>query len=151
MLPDKTLIQTLIDQYESARVARILSQFKRAQDSVGDQTMLTQMGADIGQPPVCHMAVVREQSAIVGQIGLGEYMIGRGLSCAIQLSFDNISRQHALVTVHHDRITIRDLQSRNGTFVDGIKLGDDPVRAEERIIRMCNVYMLFQFTNTPNT
>src|SRR5207248_9136193 len=53
--------------------------------------------------------------------------IGRSEECTFPLhgSFEDmlISRRHCLMSVRADRVEIRDLESRNGTFVDGRRLG----------------------------
>jgi two-component system cell cycle response regulator len=52
----------------------------------------------------------------------GEQVIGRGTSSAIPIGEDSASRAHAKVTVRDGVVTIEDLASRNGTYVNGEKL-----------------------------
>lgn len=53
----------------------------------------------------------------------GIYTIGRHNACDIYISCcGEISRIHALLSVHTDRFVLRDLASRNGTFVNNTKL-----------------------------
>jgi membrane-bound lytic murein transglycosylase D len=47
------------------------------------------------------------------------FLIGRGQECHVVVSDDAVSRLHAEVVVDRDRWWIRDLQSTNGTFIDG--------------------------------
>jgi pSer/pThr/pTyr-binding forkhead associated (FHA) protein len=53
--------------------------------------------------------------------------IGRGQECTFPLRGQwpdmLISRRHCQIEVHPDRLEIRDLKSRNGTFVNGQRLG----------------------------
>ena len=49
----------------------------------------------------------------------GVYMIGRDPSCTLQLVSDRISREHARVIVHDDRVVVEDLGSSNGMYFDG--------------------------------
>lgn len=62
-------------------------------------------------------------------------VVGRGADCAITVDDDQVSREHAMFRVDGDRVTIRDLGSRNGTFVNGaavvgdIELSDDDLVA----------------------
>jgi diguanylate cyclase (GGDEF)-like protein len=49
-------------------------------------------------------------------------VIGRSPSAHIPLADDGISRLHARVERHRDDVTIADLQSRNGTFVNGARI-----------------------------
>src|SRR5262249_28979938 len=45
--------------------------------------------------------------------------IGRDEACEVAIEDTQISRRHAVVSFGNGRWTIRDLQSRNGLFVDG--------------------------------
>jgi pSer/pThr/pTyr-binding forkhead associated (FHA) protein len=49
----------------------------------------------------------------------GTYLIGRGNHCAMQILVPDVSRSHCRIRVTDDRATIRDLESRNGTFING--------------------------------
>lgn len=49
----------------------------------------------------------------------GEHRVGRGKLCHIRLNHESVSREHALITVLPDRISMIDLGSRNGVFLDG--------------------------------
>jgi hypothetical protein len=56
-----------------------------------------------------------------------EHAVGRALTCALRLTASNVSAQHAVVRWAGDVWEIKDLGSRNGTFVDGARLkpGED--------------------------
>jgi len=49
----------------------------------------------------------------------GSYFIGRGEGCAIRFDEAGISERHALLVVRDGRATIEDLNSTNGTLVNG--------------------------------
>lgn len=49
----------------------------------------------------------------------GENIVGRDSSAHVRLISDGISRRHARIVVAGDHLTIEDLGSKNGTFVDG--------------------------------
>jgi pSer/pThr/pTyr-binding forkhead associated (FHA) protein len=55
----------------------------------------------------------------------GEFLIGRGAECHIRPNSDWVSRQHCLLRVTPDGVFIRDLGSRNGTLVNGIRVVDE--------------------------
>ena len=56
----------------------------------------------------------------VHEIEVGATMIGRGRESDIRVANKSLSRQHARVEVDADgRATIRDVGSKNGTFVEG--------------------------------
>lgn len=52
----------------------------------------------------------------------GEMLVGREAECAIPLNSGHISRYHAKINVSHNGIYIEDLQSTNGTSVNGRKI-----------------------------
>ncbi len=61
--------------------------------------------------------------------------IGRDPKCDLMLRDDGISRHHAEVTRSGpDYIVIRDLNSTNGTFVDGKKISEAKLRDGEKVL-----------------
>jgi adenylate cyclase len=50
------------------------------------------------------------------------YVVGRGEASDIPLYDPTISRRHAELSIHEDEVTITDLESSNGTFVNGEKI-----------------------------
>ena len=55
-----------------------------------------------------------------------ETIIGRSSTADLPLSDPFLSRQHARLLLTDDGLSIEDLGSRNGTFVNGVKL-DGPM------------------------
>ncbi|MFN2519002.1 MAG: FtsK/SpoIIIE domain-containing protein [Jatrophihabitantaceae bacterium] len=55
----------------------------------------------------------------------GVFTLGRGAECDLVLTDPDVSRQHAALTVTGAGITVRDLQSTNGTSLDGHPVDDD--------------------------
>ncbi len=55
-------------------------------------------------------------------IDKSEFILGRGDTSAVPIVDNGISREHLKVTLEYNLIQIQDLNSSNGTFVDGIKL-----------------------------
>ncbi len=54
--------------------------------------------------------------------------IGRDPITDIAINDPEVSRQHARLTKTNDSYQIEDLQSTNGTFVNGVQIGVDPVQ-----------------------
>lgn len=52
----------------------------------------------------------------------GRFLIGRAKDCHLRPNTDLVSRHHCVVTVEGGFVTIRDLGSHNGTFVNGERL-----------------------------
>ena len=57
----------------------------------------------------------------------GPNVLGRGLDADIRFDSADVSRRHATLTLAGGRVTLQDLDSKNGTFVDGEPI-DEPVR-----------------------
>lgn len=56
------------------------------------------------------------------ELKAGPNMIGRDRSNSIVSLHMSLSRQHAVVTIDNGRVTVTDLQSRNGTFVNEARI-----------------------------
>ena len=65
----------------------------------------------------------------------GENSVGRAPDSRVVLSDGTVSRRHAAITIHDgdNTVSIRDLESKNGTYVDGEKIGRKPVLVTDRI------------------
>ena len=69
-----------------------------------------------------------------------ELSIGRGEDCGLCIRQDSISRQHASITLRGGQYFLHDPGSRNGTFVNGLRIGTDPVALKPRdLLRFDNV------------
>ncbi len=55
----------------------------------------------------------------------GEYVFGRGEECHVRPNSDWVSRQHCLLCVTEDGVSLRDLGSRNGTLINGARLVEE--------------------------
>jgi pSer/pThr/pTyr-binding forkhead associated (FHA) protein len=52
----------------------------------------------------------------------GESTIGRSPYCSIQIPSDQASREHAAISLNGDTVLISDLGSRNGTYINGVRI-----------------------------
>ena len=59
--------------------------------------------------------------------------LGRDSSCDILIPGTHLSRRHAEITVTGDALHIRDLDSANGTFVNGQRINTTTVRAGDQV------------------
>ncbi|WP_163989274.1 FHA domain-containing protein [Pyxidicoccus caerfyrddinensis] len=75
---------------------------------------------------------------------LTEATIGRSPSCEIPLEDDQVSRKHALITLHEGQARIRDLRSRNGTLVNGERLSGEVVLQPGDRVRVGTTTALFE-------
>ena len=60
----------------------------------------------------------------------GEVLIGRGPECALRLPSSGVSRVHASLQVDDRGAVLRDRDSKNGTWVNGVRIAS-PVALEE--------------------
>jgi pSer/pThr/pTyr-binding forkhead associated (FHA) protein len=58
------------------------------------------------------------------------FLIGRLSDCQLQIDDPRVSRVHTQVFFDGDRWWVRDLESANGTFLDGTRIQDAPLPAE---------------------
>lgn len=63
-----------------------------------------------------------------------EYFVGRSSECALVLVEDMISRQHAKFVVADGIITLVDLGSTNGSFVNGERVNSQQLKEGDRIL-----------------
>jgi Protein of unknown function (DUF3662)/FHA domain len=69
-------------------------------------------------------------------------VIGRSRECDIVLDDRNTSRRHAELTRDGDRFVVRDLESTNGTVVNGRRVREAPVAEGDRITLGATTLML---------
>ena len=71
-------------------------------------------------------------------------VVGREADCQIQLEDIDASRHHARIRHADGQWTIEDLQSANGTFVNGRRIsGESPLRASD-VVRIGGTVFQFQ-------
>ena len=69
--------------------------------------------------------------------------LGRGSSSDIQLVADGISRQHATIELVNGVATLADLDSTNGTFVNGDKVSKHKLKSGDEI-RIADCVLRFE-------
>jgi FHA domain len=72
-----------------------------------------------------------------------EYLIGRDASNPISIPDNSISSRHARIIRGSDGFFIEDLQSRNGTFVNGGKVTDRRLLTNNDLVRIGKVILTF--------
>jgi len=66
----------------------------------------------------------------------GEYILGRSPYCSIVVSNALASRQHCAVRMVAEGLSITDLNSRNGTFVNGERISEQRLLSAGDVIRV---------------
>ena len=72
----------------------------------------------------------------------GENVLGRAADCEVPLELASISRHHAVITVDGNRMTLRDLRSKNGTFIGGRRIDGTVDVSDCRQIRLGSVTLI---------
>lgn len=82
----------------------------------------------------------------------GANIVGRDRDCAVCIDSGTVSRRHARILVTNGEATIEDLGSKNGTSVNGRKVGE-PVILEEGVqVRVGSVTMTYRLEDAlPST
>jgi predicted Zn finger-like uncharacterized protein len=89
--------------------------------------------------------------ANAGQIyplGKPRVVMGRGQGSDIQLPDSEISRRHAMIEIHGEDAVLIDLQSTNGTFVDGSRIQRAPLASHQEF-SVGTTTLMFIVTETP--
>jgi len=84
--------------------------------------------------PITSLRLVVGGTAI--SLGHGEHVVGRTLDCDVCITDPVASRRHAAITVTADRVTIRDLGSRNGVLVNGEDIDGEHVLTDGDLITL---------------
>jgi len=68
------------------------------------------------------------------QLAIGAtYRIGRSSKCSFVLGDRSVSRVHAEMEVQEQSLFVKDLKSRNGTFVDGDKVQEAELKPGQKV------------------
>ncbi len=73
------------------------------------------------------------QAGQVYPLKMGKNSIGRAPQCEIKIQSNGVSKEHAQVFLTDDKIIVSDLNSRNGTFVNGVKIQNQRVNIGDKI------------------
>jgi len=85
-----------------------------------------------------------DSSRIVMLPTLGEFVIGRDKSCHLMLVDHAISRRHAVITIGPQHVTVRDLESQNGTRLNGERVVGDQSMVSGDAIDLGSITMVLQ-------
>lgn len=81
----------------------------------------------------------------------GANLVGRTADAAVALDLPSISRRHAVIRVDGQRVEIVDLNSKNGTFVDDLRVTGACELSDNATIRFGNVSGVFRLLRSDAT
>jgi DNA-binding winged helix-turn-helix (wHTH) protein len=73
----------------------------------------------------------------------GENVVGRADDCKVSVKLASVSRYHAVITIHGREATLRDLGSKNGTFLRGRRVDGAVNLIDGNQLRLGSVPMTF--------
>jgi len=77
-------------------------------------------------------------------------VIGRRSSCDLQVPLPIVSRKHCQISEVDGQLRIRDLGSRNGTYLNGERVGEAVLEAGDSV-RIGPLTFVFQINGEPET
>ncbi len=63
----------------------------------------------------------------------GTLVIGRDQSCDVCIPLDHLSRRHLEISLRGGQLYAKDLNSSNGTFINGAKITESPLKSGDKI------------------
>lgn len=96
-----------------------------------------------------------DASSVLPLVEMKALRIGRGKECELQLEDPSVSRLHLQLQLDAGRVLIKDLNSRFGTFVNGVKTSEcelrtgDVVRIGETTLRLDDESKMLRTTLAP--
>jgi predicted component of type VI protein secretion system len=76
-------------------------------------------------------------------------LIGRHPDCDVRIDLPQVSRRHCCIALAYDRLTIRDLGSRNGVRVNGLPIEEAQLRPGDEVAIAALIYRLEDTTPRP--
>lgn len=104
---------------------------------------LSSLEEEAKQKPACLLVVGGELNGSIFNLNLGETTVGRNPDCAISLDFHGVSRRHFTIEVTDGEVTLNDLGSANGTYLNNQKLTDPTVLKRGDVIKIGAIAMKF--------
>jgi diguanylate cyclase (GGDEF)-like protein len=86
--------------------------------------VLAQGAAEPRRDRPCLTVLTGTATGTIHKVTQGTHVIGRKENCELRITDDGISRQHARVRCEGDLIFVEDMESRNGTYVNGRRIKD---------------------------
>ena len=133
----------------------LIGEIRRALDDSAHQIIRTVHGtgysfaARVEKTPapasgLLHVLLFGNQEFVLAE---GENTIGRDAIADVVLPSKSISRKHAVVTVRGDAATLKDLESKNGTFIDTKRVTEDTALVDGNVLRFGALKVLYRHSS----
>lgn len=74
----------------------------------------------------------------------GANVLGRDFESVVPIASSKVSRKHARIVISGTSATIEDLGSRNGTWLNGVRIGDETLLSDGDVIALGSVSVTFR-------
>jgi len=115
---------------DSARAPRFIkTHFSIGYSFIGDVTEMARTAA----PPLGPMVTIRigQRRVVLGQ---GESIVGRDADCDVVINDASVSRRHAQISVTGRKAVVRDLDSKNGTRIGGVRIDNETMLESGEVV-----------------
>lgn len=99
--------------------------------------------AEAGEKNACLLAIGGELNGTIFELPAGEISLGRNIDNTYALEFQGISRNHLQLKVDDDQVTLLDLGSRNGSFLNNQRVEAPTVLKRGDVIKLGIVALKF--------
>lgn len=130
----------LDDSAQDSRYIRTVQRFGYAFSAATDERPLD--AGSTRRPAPCWLS----WGARRVPLSMGDNVIGRDPAADVYIDAVGISRRHALIAIDGEQVTLVDLSSKNGTFINGTRItarvplaGDTELRLGPMPVRFCRV------------
>ena len=118
-----------------------------ADDAVVEATLNLRSADALRQAEPRHHLVILQPESAVRRVALppGSLTIGRAAPCALLLESPEISRAHCRIDVAGNEVTVTDLNSTNGTFIDNNRLSGTVPLPHGTLLRLGNYVLTCEY------
>jgi DNA-binding winged helix-turn-helix (wHTH) protein len=105
------------------------------------------------EQPVHQRRLFPRYSVVVGKheviLSSAETVLGRDPTAGIYVDHPSVSRRHARISIASDGVTLQDLGSRNGTFLNGRRVEGSATIHHNSVIGLGPITMVFHVARAP--
>ena len=102
-------------------------------------------------PAIAPSSCFLQHFSRVFRLAEGENVVGRDPTCTAVIDELDVSRFHARITITGPTVTVEDLGSKNGTFVDGARITTKTPLAAGNEIRLGETPLTFHRREAPES
>jgi DNA-binding winged helix-turn-helix (wHTH) protein len=110
---------------------------------IGETTKAGLPGEDLARDSLCWLTLGQQRV----QLSDGEHLLGRHPASALTLDSPSVSRHHASIRVQGEEAVLSDLGSRNGTYVQGVRITTPTRLGDGDDIRLGSIVLRFQLAS----